>query len=25
VLFVHRDPYTNVHEFVEEGLGIASY
>lgn len=22
---VNRDPYTNVHEFVEHGLGIASY
>jgi hypothetical protein len=22
---VNRDPYTDVHEFVEQGLGIASY
>lgn len=25
VSLVQRDPYTNVYEFVEEGLGIASY
>ncbi|MGC5563198.1 RloB family protein [Streptomyces sp. FR-108] len=25
VALVNRDPYTNVHEFVEQGLGIASY
>ncbi|MFS8202513.1 hypothetical protein ACLVWQ_27960 [Streptomyces sp. CWNU-52B] len=25
VSLVNRDPYTDVHEFVEQGLGIASY
>jgi hypothetical protein len=25
VALVNRDPYTNVHEFVADGLGIASY
>ncbi|MFI6081422.1 RloB family protein [Streptomyces sp. NPDC051217] len=25
VVIAQRDPYTNVHEFIEDGLGISSY